>query len=232
MKHPPIEVWADAARGIRPAAGRPELLAHRAACGACRRTWETLVRLTAVAREEAAWSVPRDVELRAKAAFASVRPERVRRLPLLASKILFSNNLTPALAGVRATASTARQFTHQALYEAGDYSLDLRIDRETGASSMLVVGQILDRAQPGRMLSGVPVFLSAAREIVARTTSNEFGEFALECAPHRRLRLWATVDGVHRIEIPLGPWADSGSGPGAREPRHSKRRKGHHDDAD
>lgn len=229
MKHPSIERWADLARGVAPAEGRVELEAHRSICAACRKTVDLLSRLSVVARAEAAWSVPRDVEYRAKAAFAAARPEQLSRLPLIASKLLFSNHLTPQPAGVRAGAASAQQFTHQALYEAGDYSLDLRIDREPGAPRMLLVGQILDRAQPGRVLAGLPVFLASGSNVVAQTTSNEFGEFALESAPHRRLRLWATVDGAHRIEIPLGSWAESGSSPAAREPRRSKRKKGNDD---
>lgn len=111
--------------------------------------------------------------------------------------------LSDAQAGPMAGMRSLERFSHQALYEAGQFAVDLRLDQEYGTKTVVLVGQISDRSAPTRRLTNVPVLLMAGREILNTTRSNQFGEFHLEYQPRARLRLCAAVGDGKRIELPL-----------------------------
>jgi hypothetical protein len=113
---------------------------------------------------------------------------------------VYNSRLDPLPAGLRAE----HQPFHRALYEAGRFALDVRVEHDRGAPLLTLVGQVTDRDAPDRVLAGVPVLLMAQGDILAHTVANRFGEFQLEHAPARLLRLCVVVDrDGTRVEAPL-----------------------------
>ncbi len=95
-------------------------------------------------------------------------PEKVRLLPPVPARLLYDSSREPLPAGLR----TQQRLSRQALYQAGDYSLDLRLESERGTSRVALVGQIQNRKQPGKRLGGVPVLLVSGKQILAQAVSN------------------------------------------------------------
>jgi len=154
-------------------------------CRKCRHTTELLHRVAAAARSDLQVHVP-DYALRcARAIFLLQQPQKVQILPRIPARLLYDSFREPLPAGLR----TQQRLSRQALYQAGDYSLDLRLENKRGSSRVALVGQIQNRKQPGKRLGVVPVLLVSGKQILAQAVSNSLGEFQIEYAPTKRLRL-------------------------------------------
>ena len=200
MSHYDLTQWADFVRGIGGEAERRQMEQHLASgCRTCGGNARLMGSLRNLATSEASYEAPRYAEQSVKAMFLLRQPERVRLLPRLAAKLVFSDAVAGPGGGVR----SLERFSHQALYEAGEFALDLRLDQEYGATTVVLVGQITDRSEPTRKLTNLPVLLMSDGEILVRASSNQFGEFHLEYEPRGRLRLCAAVGNGKRIEVPL-----------------------------
>jgi hypothetical protein len=103
-------------------------------------------------------------------------------------------------------------FSRHAVYEAGDLSVDLRLDRENRGSRISLVGQVGNRTVPAAALANVPVSLMAGQRVVAQAMGNEYGEFHFDYGPTQHLRLHLPVGAAGKsIEVRLHelPIADS-----------------------
>ncbi len=202
MSHFEVGQWADWVRGLAGEKQRAEMEAHLSSgCGKCRRTMETMKRLAAIAQDEAAYQPPDYAVHNAKAIYALQEPETVWILPRIVARLVYDSFREPLPAGLR----SRHQLTRHALYEADDYSLDLRLEHQHGSARVTLVGQIADRANPKQSLANLPVILLSDKTIVGRTSSNAFGEFQIEYNPKNRLHLYIQsaekLDA--RIEVPL-----------------------------
>jgi hypothetical protein len=205
-RHVDTQRWIDAARGLLPESERASAEEHAASCTACRRAGSVFSGFAALARTEDGYDVPEDVVRRALDLFPALeKPNAVERL---LATLVFDGASMPLPAGVRTGLRP-----DQRLYHAGDYALDLQVTSErsleaAAGSAVVVVGQIASRAKPGPPLSGRPVLLLAGLEVVARTLSNERGEFHLECAPRNGMRLQVWVGGDRKIEVPVSRFTE------------------------
>jgi hypothetical protein len=190
VKHFDIAKWTDFVRDSVGEAERAAMQAHLASgCRKCRHTAELLRKVAAAARRHSQVQVP-DYALRcARAIFLLQQPEKVQILPRIPARLLYDSFREPLPAGVR----TQQRLSRQALYQAGDYSLDLRLENESGTSRVTLVGQIQNRKQPGKRLRGVPALLFSGKQVVGQAVSNSLGEFQMEYAPTKRLRLYLPV---------------------------------------
>src|SRR5437870_13205076 len=190
MKHFDIDKWTDFIRGLVEDSARVAMERHRASgCRKCRHTADLLHKLVTAARNDSQVRVP-DYALRcARAIFFLQQPEKVQILPRIPARLLYDSFLEPLPAGVR----TQQRLSRQALYQAGDYSLDLRLENETGTCRVTLVGQIQNRKQPGKRLGGVPALLLSGKQVLGQAVSNSLGEFQMEYAPTKRLRLYLPV---------------------------------------
>ncbi len=205
MKHYQIEQWLDFVRGLSKQDDQAAMQKHLADCGSCAATAEMLGKVVQAAAADAAYQVPDYAVRSAKAIYALQRPAKVHILPRVLARLVFDSFREPVLEGVR----SQHRITRQAMYEAGDYSVDLRMEHERGSSSVVLVGQIANRTQPDEKLSDVPVVLMADREILARTKSNEFGEFQVEYPPRKSLQLFVPVKQAgQQIEVRLKDLSD------------------------
>jgi len=124
-------------------------------------------------------------------------PKRSFRIPV---ELVYDSFLVPAPAGLRAT----WQIGWQALYRAGDCSLDLRIEPELYSSRAAVIGQISNHMLPENRMENISVYLKAGRLVVAETRSNQFGEFQMEYEQQGRLQLCVYLgDGSKCFQVPL-----------------------------
>ena len=190
MKHYDITEWADYVRGLAvsriashggaPVRGLPKLQHDRCAVREGRSRGQAEVR----------FEVPEFAAHCAKAIYVLQQPETVQILAGLRSKLVFDSFCEPLPAGVR----SQHRISRQSLYEAGDYSLDIRQEHERGSSQVTLVGQIANRKDPERPVTAVPVYLLAGKSVVARAVSNQFGEFQMEYDARKRLRLYAPVE--------------------------------------
>jgi len=121
------------------------------------------------------------------------------------ASLVYDSLSNPQPVGVRG----GHQIDRHSLFQAGDYSVDLRFEHEKGSANMVLVGQIANQKTPDDMVANVLVRLvggsiAGSREL-ARSMSNSFGEFQMEYVPEKNLRLLVPLEsrGVE-LEVELG----------------------------
>jgi hypothetical protein len=208
MKHFDIEQWADFSRGVASEADRSSMERHLASgCTRCNRIVHLLRGVAAVVGSE--YEPPASVVRTAKALYQPPRPGR------LAARIVYDSFRDPLPAGMR----TSDRLTRHVLYEAGDYSLDVRVEEQPGGTAATLVGQLVKRecpAGPGE----VQATLKTGTKTVARAAGNAFGEFQLDYRPVVSLQLEVSLGVAGPVlDVPLGQTSD----PDAKPPRPPSR---------
>jgi hypothetical protein len=201
MRHYGIVEWVDFARGIAPSGETDAMGAHLAkGCPECRSIADFCDKLARVCQGMTAMPVPQNVLRRAASIFTAglSRPsKRSLRIPI---ELIFDSFLVPAPAGLRAS----WQVGWQALYHAGDCSLDLRLEPELHTGRAAIIGQVANHQAPEAGMADLPVCLKSGKVVVAETRSNRFGEFQMEYEQQKRLQLYVYLDGGARfIQVPL-----------------------------
>jgi hypothetical protein len=201
MKHYGIAQWVDFARGLVPETDGAAMRSHLSeGCSECRELAGFCASLSVVCNEMSSNPVPDWVVRNARAIFPARTPERPKRAFRIPVELVYDSFLVPAPAGFRAT----WQIGWQALYRAGDCSLDLRIEPELYSSRAAVIGQISNHTIPDNRMENMPVYLKAGRLVVAETRSNRFGEFQMEYEQQGRLQLCVYLeDGSKCFQVPL-----------------------------
>jgi hypothetical protein len=201
MKHYGIAQWIDFARNLAPAPEGAAMSGHLATgCLDCAEDEAFSRRLSDVCRVMVAQEAPLDLVRRARAIFPIPVSEPSRRVFRIPVELIYDSFLAPAPAGLRST----WQVGWQALYRAGDCSLDLRIEPELRSSRAAMIGQVSNHIEPDDSMSDLPVRLRAGKLIVAETRSNRFGEFQMEYEQQRRLHLCVYLDaGTRCIQVAL-----------------------------
>jgi hypothetical protein len=188
-------------------------------CVRCRRTLDLVRRVVVVARTADRYTPPDYVVRCAKALSALQQPQKAR-FPGLVARLIYDSFRDPILAGMRSEDRVSRQ----ALYEAENFCLDLRLEHDRGTPLVTLVGQLTNRTAPDNSMPEAPVLLMARNDVVAHTVSNPFGEFQMEYAPARHLRLCVPLDPTgKRIEVSLNRLAGETSKP--PEPRPATLRR-------
>jgi len=202
MTHYAMAQWVDFSRGLSSDGDRSMMEAHLAGgCVDCREALSFCERLASVCRRASAYAVPDYVLRRARAIFpappVAERPKRAFRIPI---ELIYDSFLVPAPAGLRST----WQVGWQGLFQAGECSVDLRIEPELHSSKASVIGQISNHVVPGTEMVDIPVCLRAGKQVVAETRSNRFGEFQMEYEQQGRLWLCIYLNGGKKcIQLPL-----------------------------
>ena len=207
MKHYGVGEWTDLVRDLVSREQRSEMEEHRANCSKCEAMFEFLRRVAITAQNESFYEAATEALLpAARRAFAlqkaagTTRDRLFRVLQTLVAQLTYDSAADLQPAGARGPRPTSRQM----LYEAGDYCLDLRFDREPDSLGIALVGQIANRKKPGSNLATLPVFIVSNNEIVAEAASNQFGEFSLDYTPRAGLLLRvALADAGIQLEVPL-----------------------------
>lgn len=205
MKHYGIAQWVDFSRGLVPAVDGAAMQKHLAdGCSECEELAEFCSKVSTICQDMATISVPEWVTRNARSIFPARKIEAPRRAFRIPVELIYDSFLVPAPAGLRAT----WQVGWQALYRAGDCSLDLRVEPELHSSRAAVIGQISNHTVPGNRMEGIPVYVKSGRSVVAETRSNEFGEFQMEYEQQGRLQLCVHLEnGARRFQVPLKKFA-------------------------
>jgi len=207
MGHYDIGEWSDLVRGLLPEPRRNELDSHLAGgCGDCRELFGFLRQISESAQREAMYeSSSSALSAAAVGVFrgeaqAPMHERVVAALETLIGTLTFDSAMELHPAGARGSRSSSRQL----MYKAGDYFIDLRLDRERDSMKVILVGQVANQKDPLLQLARLPVSVMAGKKIVSETASNEFGEFSLEFLPRQNLRLCVQVTQAgFQLEVPL-----------------------------
>ena len=101
--------------------------------------------------------------------------------------------------------------------------MDLRLEHIKGSPVSTLVGQLTNRQETEGALAEAPVMLMSSKDIIAHTVYNRFGEFQMDYAPSRNLRLFVDVSRGKRLELSLGRLADDqAQAPEAAPPRRKQ----------
>ena len=185
-RHFDIADWVDYVREQVAPVQYSEMLGHlQSGCTKCRKVVDQLSKFAAICAGEEAYCVPEHLERSVKAFFALHKQPQVSLLKRVIGNLMYDSLNDPQPAGVR----MGHQISRHVLFQAGDYSVDLRFEHEKGSSSMVMVGQIANRQTPEEQVAHFPVILLSGSRELTRSLSNSFGEFQLEYTPQSDLHL-------------------------------------------
>ncbi len=192
VTHYSLEEWSDFARNRALAESAAKMQRHLdEGCDACTQVLEMWRSVLEVARRETDFQVPESGVQYARALYGIARPERRDSLPLRLARLVFSSSEEPLREGVRGAAAA----TTHLLFEEGNYMLDLHLKPEAERDLVSMAGQILDRAHPDHVYENSAVAILRQNDELARTATNEFGEFQLVFGPGGNLMLTVNLEG-------------------------------------
>jgi hypothetical protein len=194
------EAWFDFARRVELSAQVALMQRHLDdGCKPCLRLYETWSVVLGIVDNENAYTPPETAVRLAKAVYAENRPWRPPSRRVSLARLIFDSFLQPAPAGSRTTVSPIRQ----TLYKSGPFVVELRIEPDNRRNRVFLVGQLVNSKTPTEDMRGVQVVIQREEQIVARATTNPFGEFHLEFGDKENLRLFVDVPGHRTIGIDL-----------------------------
>jgi anti-sigma factor RsiW len=219
MSHLDVATCADFVRGVLGPKDRAVLERHVVTCRSCAATVRSLRDVAAIAATDGQYEPPAYALRHARALFSIERPRIIRGLPRLLARLTFDTLAQPFAAGIRGSSGLSRQ----AVFEAGDYAVDITLDQPPGAPRAMLVGQVVSRTTQAAPITAAPVLLTLGETLVARTVCDRYGEFLLEYDPQPRLRLHVVVDGgKRRIEMSLDTSGDLQPRIAPRRPRPTR----------
>lgn len=201
MKHYGIVQWAEFARGFVVAGEARSMEEHLATgCSECRGIADFCGKVAQICRGISPAPVPDVAVQTARSIFPTRFPRPVKRSFRIPIEVIFDSFLVPSPAGLRAS----WQVGWQALYHAGECSLDLRVEPELHTCRAAIIGQVSNHQAPETEMVDLPVCLKSGKVVVAETRSNRFGEFQMEYEQQKQLQLYVYLDGGTRcIQVPL-----------------------------
>lgn len=201
MTHFSLEDWADFARGRAPADAATRMQQHlEEGCAECAQTLEMWRGVLEVAGREVLFDVPEAGVRCAEALFNLAPPAKASETVLQVARLVFSSFWQPVREGVRSAGASSCHL----LFEGGRFLLDLHIKPPAAKGGPVsVAGQILDREQTETVCENHAVAVMRERTEVARTTTNEFGEFQLEFNAGGELMLTVSLEANSVLVSPL-----------------------------
>ena len=118
-------------------------------CAACSKELSMWQRLQQVARREPAYTPSEGAVRTVNATFVNRSTGRSSHAKTQLASLLFDSFRGPLLAGVRSSGSASQQL----LYGLGDYRIDVRIEPQMDSEKVILIGQVLNSADPDERLS-------------------------------------------------------------------------------
>jgi hypothetical protein len=202
MGHFTIEQWADLARNVAQPEDSGKMQRHLGECGKCAQTLAIMKGVATAAAREGGYEPPAGAVRMSKSLMASRESRTVKKRVTEMWPLVFDSFTQPAMAGVRSAALTT---SRQLLYRKGDWCIDIRLDRGIGTSEISLIGQVLNSGQQGRGIGAIPVELIRGEEMIAGTTTNDFGEFQFSLPPGKNLKICSNVPSQCVFCIPIRP---------------------------
>jgi hypothetical protein len=202
MAHYSSQNWIDYVRNLVSPQDAAAMTNHlKSGCESCAKEKASWSKLAAFAKTEAQYEPPADIVNRAKALVqAAPKPEKAFRIREIA-ELVFDSLLTPQLAGVRSAAGVG---SRQLLYRAGEVMIDVRFEANDESERFALTGQVF-RDQGSKVgMTRVPISLISGKNELARTSTNQFGEFYLEHeSADKNLQVSLEVNSEKDVFIPL-----------------------------
>jgi CheY-like chemotaxis protein len=130
---------------------------------------------------------------------ASPRSRELAPRSMQVARMIFDSLRYPLPTGVRSLSSGARQLA----YQHNKTIIDLSIDFAKESGRMSLTGQVLDRDKKGKT-DQLSVVLVNGMGTLARTATNEFGEFYMECGFPQDISLEIRLAERSWVLVPLG----------------------------
>jgi CheY-like chemotaxis protein len=120
------------------------------------------------------------------------------------AQMIFDSFSWPAPIGLRGSRTDSRQLA----YQHRNAIIDLLIEPR-GVGKISIMGQVLNSSKQKSERESLPVLLVNGMRTIARTSTNQFGEFRLECAPVRDACVEMRLRKGAWVSLPLGKldWA-------------------------
>jgi hypothetical protein len=115
------------------------------------------------------------------------------------ARMIFDSFENPSPDGLRTLSSNARQLA----YQFKEAVIDLSLDCAEGPNRISLAGQVLDLERKGKH-EGVSVLLVGGKGTLARTTTNQFGEFQMTFESADDLNLEMRLAERSWVLVPLG----------------------------
>ena len=200
MRHYSLEKWIDFARNVIEEDEKVRMQSHlQTGCTTCSKELRMWQRLQQVARSESAYAPSSGAVRTVNASFANQFAGQLHHAKAEFASLLFDSFSSPLLAGVRSVESASQQL----LYGAGDYRIDVRIEPQMDSEKVVLIGQVLNAADPHERLSALPVNLLKGRKILAESVTKQFGEFQIECGLEECFRLTVLLPGGREVSLQL-----------------------------
>ena len=201
MRHYSLEKWVDFARNVIREDEKAEMQSHlKTGCAECLRELSMWQRLHQVAQRESAYEPVEGAVRTINAIFANQRSHGTREAKSGVAALLFDSFRSPLPAGVRSAAGSA---SRQLLYGTGNYRIDVRIEPQMDREKAVLIGQVLNSADPDEQLAEVPVTLLKGKKILAECVTSKFGEFQMDCDLEGGFRLMVMLPGEREVSLPL-----------------------------
>lgn len=201
--HFDVAEWTDYVRNLVPPPQSQEMQVHlQQGCLQCTTAQEWLSRFAGACISVAAYNVPDHLTgVPQKTPVLPRRPRPVSALKRVWATLQYDSLTDPQPSGARAGTQACRHL----LFQAGEYSVDLRFEREKRSANLTLVGQIAKRNDGKKAMADALVMLFSGSHEVARCSSNSFGEFQFEyvAQPDLHLRVPLTDTG-QELQVTLG----------------------------
>jgi len=200
MRHYSLEMWVDFARNVIREDKKVEMQSHlETGCTSCSKELAMWQRLQQVARRESAYTPSEGAVRTVNATFVTQSADRSSRAKTQLATLLFDSFRGPLLAGVRSSGTASQQL----LYGLGDYRIDVRIEPQVDSEKVVLIGQVLNSADPDERLSALPVSLLKGDKKLFESVTSEFGEFQIECELQGGIRLVVALSDRQEVSLQL-----------------------------
>jgi hypothetical protein len=212
MTHFSPEEWADFARQHVAPELEGRMQEHlESGCELCVQTLQTWLGVLEVASALNIYSPPESAVRFVKALYSALPPQRIGHLRLEVSRLIFPSGEIPLLEGMRSGEGARRHF----LFQRDNLLLDVHIETRPESGAVSLAGQILNPVESKSPLGSRPVSLLAETSEIARTMTNQFGEFHLEFQPAEDLMLVVNLENEAMLVTPLPVFALAASAAGS-----------------
>ena len=202
MAHYSSQNWIDYARNLVSPQDAEAMTNHlKSGCESCAKEKGIWSRLAIFAKTEAQYEPPDHVVNMAKALVQAPKRQKAALRIREIAELVFDSFLTPQVAGVRSAGGVG---SRQLLYRAGEVMIDVRFEASDESERFAVTGQVF-RDQGSKVgITRVPISLISGKNELARTSTNQFGEFYLEHeSADKNLQVSLEVNSEKDVFIPL-----------------------------
>lgn len=198
--HFSLEQWTDFVRDLVDPRTRAAMEQHAAVCAACASDRQAMALVGETVALDAELTVGAATRRRVLALAAELPAAPRSSWRRLLASLSFDSGTLPAPVGVR----TGHQGVRQLVFDAERYQVHLQWEVAAPGRPVALVGRISNAADAA-LARGLLVRALTDDDVAAEATTNQFGEFVLECAwdPALTIDVPVRAEGV-RIELPLG----------------------------